>query len=97
MGGSGMMNPMMMAMMKGSGARSPIMGPGGMSVNPMTRLPGTGGDKKGPPIPDDENLVELTIYGIATLYRHPDAPKTDEQSGQPAANGQPAAPAAKKP
>jgi hypothetical protein len=94
MGGS--MNPMMAMMMgKGAGAGNPIMGPGGMSVNPMNRLTGAGAKREGPPRQDDEDLVELTVYGIATLYRCPDAPKTDEQSGQPAPNGQPTAPAAK--
>jgi hypothetical protein len=31
----------------------------------------------------DDNLVELTVYGIATLYRAPDAPQsTEQQAGQ---------------
>ena len=33
---------------------------------------------------EDENLVEMTVYGIATLYRRPDQPKTEGQPGQPA-------------
>ncbi|HTU88618.1 MAG TPA: hypothetical protein VMF69_00840 [Gemmataceae bacterium] len=39
----------------------------------------------------DDNLVELTVYGIATLYRAPDAPQTTGQGGQPGSLPPPAA------
>lgn len=76
-------------------------GPGGMNrMGPSTALPPTmrRGDGFSPPAgangtataaankPDD-NLLEVTIYGIATLYRHPDVAKTTDQPSTP---GQPA-------
>lgn len=43
----------------------------------------------------DDNLVDVTIYGIAVLYRRPDAPKSTEQ---PAAGpGTPVTPSASQP
>jgi hypothetical protein len=40
--------------------------------------------------PPDDNLVEMTVYGIATLYRIPDAPPQPAQSGSPPSSTQPA-------
>jgi hypothetical protein len=72
--------------------------PGELDSNRTLR---TGESKTAAPSQDEENLVEMTVYGIATLYRRPDPPKTDEQQtgtpGQPAQPGQPAAPTSPAP
>jgi hypothetical protein len=92
-------NNMPMMMMPGQPGKGPgaspriVMPTGGMPRPPMGNVPPTADSndpKKAPQSQDDENLVDITIYGIATLYRHPDPPKTDEQAGQPAQPGQPA-------
>ncbi len=106
-GGSG--NPMaMMMMMQQSGRGAPTGGgpmqpsvnfaPGAMRGTVPT---GTGTDpNQAASNQADDNLVELTIYGIATLYREPDAPQTTAapagQSATPATQPaqQEAAPAA---
>jgi hypothetical protein len=53
--------------------------PGGYAGNPTGILPGVG--SAAPVDEDDPNLVELTVYGIASLYERytpkPDAPKTE--------------------
>ncbi len=83
---------MMMSSMKGNRGNAPpgMMPPtGGGDRNRNLKLDA---DKKTAQIPEDDNLVEMTVYGIATLYRRPDPPKTDgQQSGQttPAQTGQP--------
>ncbi|MGH7173369.1 MAG: hypothetical protein ACRELG_24055 [Gemmataceae bacterium] len=46
--------------------------------------------------PQDDNLVDITIYGISTLYRRPDPPKTSEQPGRPE-QPQPGRPGGQKP
>lgn len=59
--------------------------PSGMDRGSL--IPRTGGTtKKSTQGQGDQNLVEMTVYGIATLYRRPDPPKTDGQIAQP---GQP--------
>jgi hypothetical protein len=79
----------------GRGAMPKTIGlPGTQWRGPM---PTTGEDKTNKSQNEgDGNLVEMTVYGIATLYRLPD-PTTSEsadQSGQP---GQPTQPAATTP
>lgn len=39
----------------------------------------------------DDSLVEVTIYGIAALYRKPDPPKTTQNPGTPGMPQQPGA------
>jgi len=73
-----------------------IMLPSGMDRGSL--IPKTGSDKKkSAQSQGDQNLVEMTVYGIATLYRRPDPPKTEGQPGQPGAPGQPAQPVAPAP
>ncbi len=88
----------MMMMMTRGGRGSPAnpgkVAPTGTPKNPAGNTsPSTGAadTKKTGQGQDAANLVSMTVYGIATLYRYPDPPKTDEQSGQPAQPGQPAA------
>jgi hypothetical protein len=52
--------------MQGRDRVSPI-GPNADPKQPVAKSP-------------DDNLVEMTIYGVAALYRRPDPPKTTEQS-----------------
>ncbi len=69
------MGPMMPGMM----ADQPR--PGDTRVSPGPPSPATK-DKEGKPSAanqTDDNLVDVTIYGIATLYRRPDPPKTTDQ------------------
>jgi hypothetical protein len=94
--------PQMMMRQPGAGG----MGPGGPAQQSFTYAPG--GMRAGGPMAtgagadpkqnendqQDDNLVELTVYGIATLYRAPDAPQTSEQSGQ---SGAPTAQPAQQP
>jgi hypothetical protein len=71
-------------MMPGPMGGSSISRPRGglpMGSNPSTA--GGSATDKSASTPQDDNLAELTIYGIATLYRSPDAPQTTEQPGQP--------------
>jgi hypothetical protein len=93
----------MALMMPGRPGSAPaIVSPTGMPRMPAGNAPpaGAGSDpKKAPQNENDENLVQVTIYGIASLYRYPDPPKTDEQGGQNTQQGQtaptaPASPAA---
>ena len=67
---------------------SPIVRPGGMPPRlPTSAGPSTGdSETKTPGNQNDDNLVSMTIYGISTLYRRPDPPKSDSQAAQP---GQP--------
>ncbi len=82
----------------GSGAGGPMMmrppgAPGMAGVqSKFNNAPGTmragagmgaGVDPRQQSNQPDDNLVELTIYGIATLYRAPDAPQTTEQQATP--------------
>jgi len=62
-----------------------IMTPSGMPTRgPMGGPLPTGDTKDKKAVQGDENLVEMTVYGVATLYRRPDPPKTtDAQAGQP--------------
>ena len=82
-GGSSGGRSMMMMMGGRMGGMPRPVGPAGMGMSGM--MPGgiTGSPTK---VQDkeDENLVEMTVYGIATLYRRPDQPKTEGQPGQPA-------------
>jgi hypothetical protein len=77
-------------------------GPARVAMSPAARMKGfplgPGGETKNPTDQDqhDDNLVDLTIYGIATLYRHPDAPAS-EQLGQPGQPGEVAPPGGKSP
>lgn len=97
-GGSGSMRPPS-AMGMGQGqTRSYMTAPGAMRTG---AVPAAGGSDPNRAASDqhDDNLVELTIYGIATLYRAPDAPPTTEQSAQsgtpaPQPSQQPAPPPA---
>jgi hypothetical protein len=98
-GGSG--NPMMMMMMMqqsgGAMGGGPKLNfaPGAMRGTVPTPA-GTDPNQAASNQPDD-NLVELTIYGISTLYREPDAPQTTAPAGQSGTPAQqqaaPAAPA----
>jgi hypothetical protein len=87
----GSFGPMMM--------QSPMAGAGGagkgqpfaFGMRGGGPFPGAGGaidPKQAAQNQQDDNLVELTVYGIATLYRFPDQPKPTEQP-----NGQSATPA----
>ena len=82
-GGSSGGRSMMMMMGGRMGGMPRPVGPAGMGMSGM--MPGgiTGSPTK---VQDkeDENLVEMTVYGIATLYRRPDQPKTEGQPGQTA-------------
>ncbi|HTU17811.1 MAG TPA: hypothetical protein VMG10_07075 [Gemmataceae bacterium] len=102
MGGSGMrmpgqmMNappPMMMPPRNGSGRGRlrPTLAPGTRASGPRP-MTGDSDSKQTPQNQQDDNLVEITIYGIATLYRRPDPPKPAEQPGQPGRPGQPTPP-----
>ena len=82
-GGSGraMMMQMMMGGRGGVGNMPRTVAPSGM----MGMVPGgTGASQTKVQEREDENLVEMTVYGIATLYRRLDPPKTEAQPGQPA-------------
>jgi hypothetical protein len=79
--------PPMMAM-PGQGKIRPSMAPGMGRGGPM-QSPSSSDGKTAAQNQRDDNLVDITIYCIATLYRHPDPPKTTEQPGQP---GQPTTP-----
>lgn len=93
-------NPMMLMMQKGmmsgpSMMGSPQGGSGKMGMPPIAypgmrpgAFPPGGPDGKENPAANqtDDNLIEVTVYGIAVLYRRPDPPKTTEQ---PAVPGQP--------
>lgn len=86
---------MMMSSMKGNrgGSGAPGMVPPSGGVDRTRNLKGPEADKKTVQIPEDDTLVELTVYGIATLYRRPDPPKSDEAQPGQAAPAQPAQPA----
>lgn len=74
---------------------SPVSRPrGGMPGGNYPTMPGGAMSDKSTSTPQDDNLVQLTIYGIATLYRAPDAPQTTGQPGQP---GMPPTPTAPQP
>jgi hypothetical protein len=93
--GGGKLPPMMGSMM-GSGMMMPgkIGGAGGGSnlVKSTGPIPGaasssTGSNgKKTAPKPDDDNLVELTVYGVATLYRLPKSTEKENQNGASGTN-----------
>ncbi len=71
----------MMMAMGGRGGSNPQI------VGPMGGMPGTFSGTAGPTKlqdREDENLVEMTVYGIATLYRRLDPPKTETPVGQAA-------------
>jgi hypothetical protein len=72
----------------------PTMAPGMRPSFPQA--PGEKGTSQTAQNQQDDNLVEITLYGIATLYRRPDPPKTTEQPGQPGQPGQPAPPASQQ-
>jgi hypothetical protein len=76
-GGGAMMmrNPMAGAM--GGGAMGGAFGKGAGLPGGTTGMTDSG---QAAINQQDDNLVELTIYGIATLYRFPDKPKPAEQS-----------------
>ncbi len=89
-------SPMMMMGMYGKG--KPFGPPGMMtpSVNPMKSPqvgPSTTSASDTKKTAGDDNLVEMTVYGVATLYRHPDPPKTDP-SAAPSGPSTPTTPAA---
>jgi hypothetical protein len=65
---------------------------GGRTGSGYPGMPGGSAPDKSATTPQDDNLVELTIYGIATLYRSPDAPQTTDQPGQPGSQPSPTAP-----
>ncbi len=97
-GGAGMLNPMMGAppmMMPsrgrdGKGGMGPSAAlPAGMRGGLMQPGGGSGDTKTAAANRPDDNLVEVTVYGIATLYRRPDAPAVATTTGQPAPLGQP--------
>lgn len=73
---------------KGKGAFRPAM-PSGMLMPGLPQTSGKDGGKSAAQDQYDDNLVDVTIYGIATLYRRPDPPKAEEQADQ---LGQPAVP-----
>jgi hypothetical protein len=78
---------MMMMMGRGSGGGSApkIVGPTGMMGMPgMTPGGSSSNATKAAQAQEDENLVEMTVYCIATLYRRLDPPKTDGQPTPPA-------------
>ena len=52
---------------------------GGMGMMPGMMQGGPNSTTKAPQEREDENLVEMTVYGIATLYRRLDPPKTEAQ------------------
>ena len=93
---SGMTGPMLssppptMQLPAGMGNMPGMMPPG---VRPGVNPP-TGNQTVRPSAANqtDDNLVEVTIYGIATLYRRPDLPKTTEQPAAPAAPMTPGGP-----
>jgi hypothetical protein len=60
--------------------------PGGVQWGGLIPTAANDKDKKSA----DGNLVEMTVYGIAVLYRFPDPLKTNESAGQPGQPGQPA-------
>lgn len=77
---------------RGPGRNRPTP-PTGTSTGTSTPYTSGGGNtKQALQTPQDDNLVEITLYGIATLYRRPDPPRPTEQPGQPGQPGQPAAP-----
>jgi hypothetical protein len=86
--GSMMMRPPMMGGVGGAAGAgrgmSMAMAPGGMKggLLPAGTGAGTADPKQNAQNQQDDNVVELTVYGIATLYRSPDQPKSDQQSGQ---------------
>lgn len=87
-GAGGKMPPMgPMGGMMMPGKFGGVGGAGGSSlVRPTGATGGSGtADKKTAPKPDDDNLVELTIYGIATLYRLPSSLEKPAESGVTAA------------
>jgi hypothetical protein len=84
-------NMMMMMMGRGGAGMTRPVGPTGMGMMPgMMQGGSTGSANKTAQEREDENLVEMTVYGIATLYRRLDPPKTEAQPGQA---GQPTTPA----
>jgi hypothetical protein len=89
-GSAGMRDRMktMMPGQFGSGAGMPkIFSPSGGGGFPPVPGESGSGSKPTPQSNVDDNLIELTVYGIATLYRKPPDPaKTD---GQPEALGTP--------
>lgn len=100
--GMGGMSPSMMRSLMSAGRPSLSQYPGGRPKG-MPQVPGYGDTGTSQTAQDqhDDNLVDLTIYGIATLYRHPDAPANAEQAGQAGQvappGGQPPPPTGKKP
>ena len=91
--------PMMPPGMGGPGGRGkfrPTMSPGSPRGG-FPRPPGSSDANQTVQIPQDDNLVEITIYSIATLYRRPDPPKTAEQSDQPGRPGRRTPPSGQQP
>jgi hypothetical protein len=86
--------PMAMAPGGAMGKQNYNYAPGSVRPGGMTPGPAGADAKQSPTSQQDDNLVELTVYGIATLYRAPDAPQPTEQPGQP---GAPAAPTSQQP
>jgi hypothetical protein len=85
--GSPMMRPPMPGIAMGTQAQmkqSYTYAPGSMRAGGAMGM-GTLDPKQSTSNQQDDNLVELTVYGIATLYRSPDAPQSTEQPGQPGA------------
>jgi hypothetical protein len=82
----GGMSGMPMMYRPGAGGPMPpgIVSPTGGPMGPMGPMGGTDPKKAGA-TQEEENLLEVTIYGVATLYRKPDPPKTQEPLGQPGA------------
>jgi hypothetical protein len=98
--GSGNSTMMMMSSMKGSRGgygRPDMMPPSGTVDRTNRQIRETEPDKKTVQIPEEDNLVEMVVYGIATLYRRPDPPKTEEQQPGQTAPDQPSQPAPSAP
>ena len=76
--------PMMMQKPPGTMPNMPGMMPPGMRPSTPAQQTGDKTAKQPSANQTDDNLVEVTIYAISTLYRRPDPPKNAEQAPAPA-------------